>query len=149
MAAAMKACPVHGPLFAITNRLPTQDGCSVCSTPFKLRQATHKRVTHKQATHKQVTQRVSVMTMLSRKQVVGVIDALFAVACAELKKNGKFNFISMVRMALKPARAAKEGINPFTKEPCVFKAKKATIKGFTMRKFKLVLADELECHWLR
>ena len=78
-----------------------------------------------------------------------VIAALFAVACAELKKNGRCNFINMVRLVYKPSRAVREGINPFTKEPCVFKPKPPRVSCFALRKFKLRLADELECCWLR
>ena len=43
----------------------------------------------------------------------------------------------------------KEGFHPFTKAPIMIKAKPPIIKGFTMRKFKLALASELECHWIR
>ena len=96
-----------------------------------------------------VSEFVSLITQLSIQKVDRVIDALFAVACAELKKNGKCNFINMVRLVLKPPVAAREGINPFTKKPCVFKPKPLRVSAFTLRKFKLRLADELECRWLR
>ena len=96
-----------------------------------------------------VTQEVSFVTTLTDKQVDGVIDALFDVACAELKKNGNFNFINMVRLKVKPATAAKEGFHPITKAPIMIKAKRPSIRGYTMRKFKLALADELECRWIR
>ena len=38
----------------------------------------------------------------------------------------------------KPATPARKGVNPFTKEPCVFKAKPAskTVKAFPMKKLK-------------
>ena len=92
---------------------------------------------------------VSLITQLSIQKVDAVIQSLFAVACAELKKNGKCNFINMVRLVWVPGRAVKEGINPFTKQPCVFKPKASRCKAFALRKFKLRLADELECAWLR
>jgi len=62
---------------------------------------------------------------LKNKQVKGVIEALFAVAAGEVKKNGNFKCAGMLNLKLKkkPASPAKKGINPFTKEPCVFKAK--------------------------
>merc|ERR1739845_224643 len=43
----------------------------------------------------------------------------------ELKKTGSFKLAGMLNMKLKkkPATPARKGINPFTKEPCVFKAK--------------------------
>ena len=74
------------------------------------------------------TDLVSLITQLSIQKVDTVIQSLFAVACAELKKNGTCNFISMVRLRLK---------------------KNGTCKAFALRKFKLRLADELRCHWLR
>merc|ERR1711862_503558 len=77
---------------------------------------------------------------LKNKQVKGVIDALFAVACAEIKKNGNFKLAGMLNLKLKkkPATPAKKGINPFTKEPCVFKAKPAskTVRALPMKKLK-------------
>merc|ERR1740115_219737 len=72
---------------------------------------------------------------LKAKQAKGVVEALMAVACSEIKKNGNF------KLKKKPASVAKKGINPFTKEPCVFKAKPAskTIKAFAMKKLKVAL----------
>ena len=88
-------------------------------------------------------------TGLGIRQCQRVIDALFAVACDELKKNGKCNFINMVRIQLKPAVAARQGINPFTKQQCMLKAKPRRVTCFALRKLKRCLADELGCHWLR
>merc|ERR1719272_739389 len=62
------------------------------------------------------------------------------VAASELKKNGSFKLAGMLKLKLKkkPARPARKGVNPFTKEPCVFKAKPAskTVKCLPMKKFK-------------
>ncbi|MGA7744810.1 MAG: HU family DNA-binding protein [Polyangia bacterium] len=62
--------------------------------------------------------------------------ALFArssLGQAESKKNGIFNVPGLVRMVVvkKPATKERKGINPFTKEPTVFKAKPArkVVKG--------------------
>lgn len=46
----------------------------------------------------------------------------------ELQKGRKFVIPSMARFVVKkrPATKARQGINPFTKEPCVFKAKPAS-----------------------
>merc|ERR1719265_1845939 len=48
------------------------------------------------------------------------------VAAEELKKNGSFKVANMLKLKLKPATPARKGVNPFTKEPCVFKAKPAS-----------------------
>merc|ERR1719231_806648 len=63
-----------------------------------------------------------------------------AVAAQELKKSGTFKFAGALNMKLKkkPATPARKGVNPFTKEPCVFKAKPAskTVRAFPMKKLK-------------
>merc|ERR1711933_609248 len=83
---------------------------------------------------------VAETTGLKTKQAKGVVEALMAVACDQIKKNGSFKLAGMLNMKLKkkPATPAKKGVNPFTKEPCVFKAKPAskTVKVFAMKKLK-------------
>merc|ERR1712226_331660 len=77
---------------------------------------------------------------LKPKQVKAVITAYLDLAAGELKKNGSFKLGGVLNMKLKkkPARPARKGVNPFTKEPCVFKAKPAskTVKCFPMKKLK-------------
>ena len=43
-----------------------------------------------------------------------------------------------LKLKKKPARPARKGVNPFTKEPCVFKAKPAskTVRALPMKKLK-------------
>merc|ERR1711941_158268 len=71
---------------------------------------------------------------LKGKQVKAVMESFVAVAAQELKTNGKFKFAGALNLKLKkkPATPAKKGVNPFTKEPCVFKAKPAskTVRAF-------------------
>ncbi len=64
---------------------------------------------------------------LSRKDVKGVLESIVQVGHAELKKNGIFVLPGLVRMLVvkKPATKERKGINPFTGEPAVFKAKPA------------------------
>merc|ERR1711865_1047155 len=64
--------------------------------------------------------KVAESTELKPKQVKAVITTYVELAAAELKKNGK------IKLKKKPAKAARKGVNPFTKEPCVFKAKPAS-----------------------
>ena len=77
---------------------------------------------------------------LKTKQAKGVVEALMAVACDQIKKNGNFKLAGLLNMKSKrkPASLAKKGINAFTKEPCVFKAKPAskTVKVYAMKKLK-------------
>merc|ERR1712127_129596 len=83
---------------------------------------------------------VAETTGLKSKDVKAVVEGIIEVAAEQLKKNGKFKLAGALTLKLKkkPARAAKKGVNPFTKEPCVFKAKPAskTVRALPMRKLK-------------
>jgi nucleoid DNA-binding protein len=65
---------------------------------------------------------------VSKKQVKEVVEALTGVAHRELKKNGTFVLHGFAKFTVvkKPARPAREGINPFTKEKQMFAAKPAS-----------------------
>jgi nucleoid DNA-binding protein len=64
---------------------------------------------------------------LSRKDVAGVFELLTTIGHKELKKTGAFVVPGFAKFVVvkKPATKARKGINPFTKEPTVFKAKPA------------------------
>jgi DNA-binding protein HU-beta len=64
----------------------------------------------------------------TRKDVRKVLDALTDIGHKELKKRGEFVLpgFAKFKVVKKPARPAREGINPFTKEPTVFAAKPAS-----------------------
>ena len=64
---------------------------------------------------------------LSKRQVKSVVEALVAVGHKELKKSGIFLLPGLAKFMVikKPATKERKGINPFTKEPTVFKAKPA------------------------
>jgi DNA-binding protein HU-beta len=64
---------------------------------------------------------------IARKDVKGVIEAVAAIGHKELKKTGAFVVPGLAKFIVikKPATKAREGINPFTKEPTTFKAKPA------------------------
>jgi nucleoid DNA-binding protein len=64
---------------------------------------------------------------LSKKQVKSVIDTLATVGYKELKKTGSFLLPGFAKFVVikKPATKERQGINPFTKEPTVFKARPA------------------------
>merc|ERR1711979_27969 len=83
---------------------------------------------------------VAETTGLKTKDVKSVIEGLVAVAADELKKSGSFKLAGALNMKLKkkPATPARKGVNPFTKEPCVFKAKPAskTVRALAMKKLK-------------
>jgi nucleoid DNA-binding protein len=64
---------------------------------------------------------------LTRKDVKGIIELLASIGHKELKKSGAFVLPGFAKFVVikKPATKARKGINPFTKEPTIFKAKPA------------------------
>jgi len=64
---------------------------------------------------------------LTKKNVKGVMESLASIGYKELKKSGVFLLPGFAKFVVikKPATKARKGINPFTKEPTVFKAKPA------------------------
>jgi DNA-binding protein HU-beta len=64
---------------------------------------------------------------ITRKDVKGVIEAVAQIGHKELKKTGVFLVPGLAKFVVikKPATKARKGINPFTKEPTIFKAKPA------------------------
>ncbi|RNC81169.1 MAG: hypothetical protein ED559_05045 [Phycisphaera sp.] len=66
---------------------------------------------------------------ISKKEVAAVFETMGTMIAADLKKGnaGTFNVPGLMKVVVqrKPATKARKGINPFTKEPTVFKAKPA------------------------
>ena len=67
---------------------------------------------------------------LSRKQVAAVFESLNGQIKKSLRSGGLFTMPGLLKLKVvkKPATKAREGINPFTKEKMVFKAKPASKK---------------------
>lgn len=76
---------------------------------------------------------------VSRKQVKQVVETLVEVGHQELKRTGIFILPGFAKFVIvkKPARPAREGINPFTKEKQRFAAKPAS-KGVRARPVKAI-----------
>ncbi|MEM1071351.1 MAG: HU family DNA-binding protein [Planctomycetota bacterium] len=66
---------------------------------------------------------------ISKKEVAAVFDTMGTLIAADLKKGnaGVFNVPGLMKVTVqrKPATKARKGINPFTGEPTIFKAKPA------------------------
>ncbi len=81
-------------------------------------------------------------TGLQRKQVLSVFECLDEVITAHVssKGPGSFTMPGLLKMVVqhKPATKARKGINPFTGEPTIFKAKPArrAIKIRALKKLK-------------
>ena len=83
----------------------------------------------KPASKSEVITRIAENTELSRKQVKSVFDALSQEIGSAVGKKGPGVFavpgLMKIVVIQKPATKARKGINPFTKEECIFKAKPA------------------------
>ena len=79
------------------------------------------------------------------EDVKAAFEGFLALAAAQTKKYGLFTIVGMLKLKLrvKPATPARSGENPFTKEPCLFKAKPAskTLTIKTLKKYKRVFED--------
>jgi DNA-binding protein HU-beta len=75
----------------------------------------------------ELIQKVADAVSLPKKDVKAVIEQLASVGYKELKKSGGFVLPGFAKFIVvkKPATPERSGINPFTKEPTVFKAKPA------------------------
>lgn len=80
----------------------------------------------------QILNHIAERTELSRKQVSSVLDELSGIIEGHISKRGAGEFVLPGLMKVvtvkKPARKARKGINPFTGEETVFKAKPASIQ---------------------
>jgi nucleoid DNA-binding protein len=75
----------------------------------------------------ELIQKVADEVSLPKKDVKAVIESLASVGYKELKKAGVFLLPGYAKFVVvkKPATPERTGINPFTKQPTVFKAKPA------------------------
>lgn len=82
----------------------------------------------KPSTKSEVYAYIAERTDLKKKQVTAVFEALTNMISRDLKKGpGVFNVpgLMKIKMVHKPAVPERKGINPFTKEETIFKAKPA------------------------
>lgn len=90
--------------------------------------ATSNKSAKKPTTKSEIYATIAEQTNLKRKDVVAVFDALAKLIERDLKRGpGIFNLLGLMKIKLvhKPAVPARKGINPFTKEEVMFKAKPA------------------------
>jgi DNA-binding protein HU-beta len=75
----------------------------------------------------ELIQKIADECSVARKDVKAVIESLATQGYKELKKTGEFLVPGFAKFVVikKPATKERAGINPFTKEPTVFKARPA------------------------
>ena len=78
-------------------------------------------------TKSELIQKIADDLALAKKDVKAVIESLATVGYKEMKKTGEFLLPGFAKFVVikKPATKARKGMNPFTMEPTVFKAKPA------------------------
>ena len=93
-------------------------------------------------TKTQMMTTIAESTQLTRKQVQSVMDELSSLIEAHVKKKsvGNFTLPGLLKLKVidKPATKARKGLNPFTGEEAVFKAKPAS------RKVKVIALSKLK-----
>jgi len=96
----------------------------------------------KSITKSETYQEIAQATGLSRKQVAAVFDELINLVDHNLGKKGPgiFSLAGLVKFKVvrKPATPARKGINPFTKQEQIFKAKPArnVVKAIPFKSLK-------------
>ena len=103
-----------------------------------------KTASAKPRTKSEVYTELATGTELSRKQISEVFDGLANLIKKDLKKGpGVFTVPGLMKIKLvrKPATKARKGVNPFTKEMMMFKAKPArnVVKVLALRGLKAMV----------
>lgn len=91
--------------------------------------ATKSKSSVKPRTKSQIIGAIADETELTRKEVQSVFDSMSGMIKKDLGKRGPGTFtvpgLMKIKVVRKPATKARKGINPFTGEETVFKAKPA------------------------
>jgi nucleoid DNA-binding protein len=93
-------------------------------------------------TKTELNRTISAMTGLATKDVKNVLDSLEGIIQEHIKSRGPQVFtlpgLAKIKVIRKPATKARKGVNPFTGEACVFKAKPArnVVKVLALKKLK-------------
>lgn len=112
---------------APAKKAPAKKVAAVKAVPEKKIKAVKERFTKTQ-----ILTQIAENTELSKKQVQSVLDELSDVIEGHVKKRavGEFVLPGLLKVSTvkKPAKKARKGINPFTGEEQMFKAKPASIQ---------------------
>lgn len=134
---------------AAKKKAPAKKKVAAKKAPAKKKAAAKKAAPVKKApalkdkmTKSQIVASLAESTDLSKKQVNAVLDDLNTLIERSIKKRsvGEFTIPGVMKITTvkKPARKARKGINPFTGEETVFKAKPAStaVKIRPLKKLK-------------
>ena len=80
------------------------------------------------------------------EKVQAAVEDYFKLAVSWSKINGQFSIAGLLKLKLhvQPASPARKGMNPFTKQECVFKAREqsTTIRCYATRYLQKVVDDQ-------
>lgn len=140
-AAAKKASAAKAAPKAAAKKAPAAKTAAKKAPVAKAAPAVVKPIAERQ-NKTQMLQQISDATELSKKQVQSVLDELTNIIEGHVKKKGVGEFVLpgllKITTVKKPATKARKGINPFTGEEVMFKAKPAStsVKVRPLKKLK-------------
>lgn len=126
---------------AVAKKAPAKAAAKKPAAKVKAAPATVKAIGERQNKTQMLAQ-ISEATELSKKQVQAVLDELTNIIEGHVKKKGVGEFVLpgllKITTVKKPATKARKGINPFTGEEVMFKAKPAStsVKVRPLKKLK-------------
>lgn len=126
---------------AAAKKAPAPKAAAKKAPVIKAAPATVKPIAERQ-NKTQMLQQIADSTELSKKQVQAVLDELTNLIEGHIKKKGVGEFVLpgllKITTVKKPATKARKGINPFTGEEVMFKAKPAStsVKVRPLKKLK-------------
>ena len=92
----------------------------------------------------EVLNQIAKDTGLSRKEVSAVLESMNICIKKSLRKNGMFTIPGLLKLKVvkKPATKARKGVNPFTGEEMMFKAKPASkrVRALPLKGLKTMVA---------
>jgi nucleoid DNA-binding protein len=139
--AAAKKAPAKAAPKAAAKKAPAAKAAAKKAPAVKAAPAVVKPIAERQ-NKTQMLQQISDATELSKKQVQAVLDELTNIIEGHIKKKGVGEFVLpgllKITTVKKPATKARKGINPFTGEEVMFKAKPAStsVKVRPLKKLK-------------
>ena len=95
-------------------------------------------------TKSEVLNQIAKDTGLSRQEVSAVLDSMNICIRKSLRRNGMFTLPGLLKLKVikKPATKARKGVNPFTGEEMMFKAKPASkrVRALPLKGLKTMVA---------
>lgn len=140
---ATRSTPRRAPQSSSRSRASTKSSRSATkNSTLKLVKSVNLSHLDKACNKTQLLSLLCDMTGQTRKQIQNTLECLNQIISAHMKKQGPGEFVlaGILKMKLKhkPATKARKGINPFTGEPMMFKAKPAKyiVKITALKKLK-------------